>query len=415
MTMRTTDGELFKKEIVRWIKDGKRVSPNTPDAERIVEVSKKWYVRLNGDFYPLAKDKDNAKKMLRKLATKVEQKAEGLDDPYEETAKAPIANHIDSYLNNLKELGRDERYRQQLKRLLNTVKSVCGAESLKDLTSQKVDTFLAGLNRSARTKNSYRAAVVGLYSYLFQKRLIPENPMKITTRARGQRVRIRRALGREDLQKLIEVARTRPLIEAMTFHRGPKKGQLGANVSPEYCRKLEQDGRHLALHYKTAILTGLRWNTLRKLKVGYLKVDYSIKGTPFVLDIPGCDMKSRRDFRLVIRDDLVNDLKSWIFDTNRKSDDQIFDILKYSQGNKVLRKVLKMAGIPYQDADGRYFDFHSFRKCTGTFLRTAGIDRSISMGMLDHSTPEVHELYNDKTFQDISPALAALPDLSIDG
>jgi integrase len=73
-----------------------------------------------------------------------------------------------------------------------------------------------------------------------------------------------------------------------------------------------------------------------------------------------------------------------------------------------------MAGIPYKDAHGRYFDFHSFRKCTGSFLRQGGVDPSVSMKLLDHSDIRMTmQVYNDNELLDGKEALKAIPDLTI--
>jgi hypothetical protein len=38
-----------------------------------------------------------------------------------------------------------------------------------------------------------------------------------------------------------------------------------------------------------------------------------------------------------------------------------------------------MAGIPYKDDHGRYFDFHSLRHCTDTYLNAGGLSPSVIM------------------------------------
>lgn len=55
--------------------------------------------------------------------------------------------------------------------------------------------------------------------------------------------RQRRAMTEEELTRLLAVARERPLIEAQTVRKGPRKGERYADVRPEVRERLEQLGR----------------------------------------------------------------------------------------------------------------------------------------------------------------------------
>ena len=331
-------------------------------------------------------------------------------DPYEEAKKAPIEQHVKSYLEDLAERGRNEKYRMQTEREIQKVLAASRAERLQDLTADRVDDYLKSLTCSARTKNAYRQAVVGLCNFLVRKRKLPYNPLLITTRRKGEVKRKRRALPAPALQMLLDAARQRPLVEAMTIRRGPRKGQQAARVRPEERARLQRVGRHRALLYLTAIHTGLRLGTLRRLKVAYLNL-YSERP---MLDLPGSIMKSGRDYKWPLHPALAEELKRWVADEAKQNGDLVFEIPPYSQTSKLLKKDLKRAGIPYRDALGRFFDFHSFRKCTGSFLRQAKVDPSVSMQYLDHSDIRMTmEVYNDENLLDADGALNAIPSLAI--
>lgn len=66
-----------------------------------------------------------------------------------------------------------------------------------------------------------------------------------------------------ELTRLLEVARRRPLLDALTVRKGKRKGERYAKVRPEVRQRLEAVGRERALIYKTLVLTGLRKNELR--------------------------------------------------------------------------------------------------------------------------------------------------------
>ncbi len=61
------------------------------------------------------------------------------------------------------------------------------------------------------------------------------------------------------------------------------------------------------------------------------------------------------------------------------------------------KRDLKKAGIPYQDALGRYADFHSLRKTLGTNLAKAGVPRRTAMSVMRHSDGKLTDkIYTDE-------------------
>ncbi len=229
-------GELFKKEIIRWLdEDGRRVSPNTPGAKRVVKKSRKWYGYVKdpktGKWQqtPLSTDKQAARKKLSDLETKLARGEAGLLDPYADTKRSPVGGLVDEYLTDLAEQGRTEEYRRATRRLLDTVIEACQLETLADLTVEALDGYLTGLTCSARTKNTYRGACYGLMNYLVGKDRLADNPLRKVTRRKGEVKRRRRAETPTTLQRLLTAARERPLVRATDRpRRGPNKGQLCA-------------------------------------------------------------------------------------------------------------------------------------------------------------------------------------------
>ena len=109
------------------------------------------------------------------------------------------------------------------------------------------------------------------------------------------------------------------------------------------------------------------------------------------------------------------ELQAWIRDTGRQGTDKVFNIPPSSQTNKIFRKDLNTAGIPYCDETGRYFDFHALRKCTGSYLRQAKIDLSVSKRYMRHSDIRLTmEIYNDELLLDLTEAADAIPHLTLE-
>ncbi len=86
-------------------------------------------------------------------------------------------------------------------------------------------------------------------------------------------VRQRRALNEDELVRLLDVARRRPLLDTMTVRRGKHKGKVVAVLRDETRQRLELLGRERALIYKTLVLTGLRKGELASLTVAHLDLD----------------------------------------------------------------------------------------------------------------------------------------------
>jgi integrase len=176
-------------------------------------------------------------------------------------------------------------------------------------------------------------------------------------------------------------------------------------------KRLELDGRHRALLYLTALHTGLRRSELAELQVNDLHLDGS---TPY-WELDETRTKNKQKAKIPLRADLVAELQSWINDTGRKGNNKIFSIPPSSQTNRIFRKDLRKAGIPYCDEMGRYFDFHALRKCTESYLRQARIDPSVSKLYMRHSDIRLTmEIYNDELLLDLTEAMNAIPRLTLE-
>jgi integrase len=397
-------------------KQGRRVPKGTPGAKKVKKRASKWYGQYKdpqkGKYVrvPLFTDKEASRVKLAEIVKSLARGEVGLVDPYAGTKNLEAEKAKQDWLADLRQKGRDEGYIYQQGRLLAKVFKHCDVKAVGHLTAEKLDAFLKGLTCSARTKNTYRQACFGLMNFLAGKGRLPDNPLRKVTRAEGEQKRKRRALPSEELQRLLDAARQRPLHEAMTIRRGPRKGQMGAKVKPAEKARLELIGRHRALLYLTALSTGLRRGELAELRVNDLHLDAK---TP-CWELDGARTKNKQGARMPLQDSLAGELRAWVQETGRRGGNTVFDIPPYSQTNKLFKKDLKKAGIPYRDESGRYFDFHALRKCTGSFLRQAKIDPSVSKLFMRHSDIRLTmEIYNDEMLLDLKEAVEAMPRLRL--
>ena len=77
----------------------------------------------------------------------------------------------------------------------------------------------------------------------------------------------------------------------------------------------------------------------------------------------------------------------------------------------MLRFDLKAAGIPYRDASGLVFDFHSLRCEMATLADAAGVSPRVVQKMMRHSTLELTGRYTKPRAVDIEAAAGKLPSL----
>ena len=272
-------GDVFKKTTTRHVDEhGNRVSSTAPGAQKIREKSKSWYgnVKLaNGKWkaIPLFTDKAASRKRLRDVQTGIERGEAGLVNPYGPSLALPIEDHMGAYLNVLTTRGVNEKHFSERSRILYAVLNACSISTLVDLTTDRIDSYLGGMNRSARTKDTHRGAIHAFCEWLVQVKRLPENPVKATAKPNGEIVRRRRAESDDNLRKLLETARKRPLIEAKTVCKGDRRGECYANIRPDVQRELTQLGRERALLYKTAILTGMRAGELKRLQANHLRLE----------------------------------------------------------------------------------------------------------------------------------------------
>ena len=240
------------------------------------------------------------------------------------------------------------------------------------------------------------------------------------------RRRQRRAMTEDELQRLLAVARQRPLLDALTVRKGKRKGERYANVRPEVRERLEYVGRERSLIYKTMVLTGLRKNELASLTAGQLHVDESI---PFAV-LDAADEKNRQGNEIALRDDLAADLRDWLAEKLQRlqndarwkgepipvrlpADLPLFNIPAGLL--RILNRDLRLAGIAKRDDRGRTLDVHALRTTFGTLLSKGGVAPRTAQAAMRHSDIRLTMgVYTDPRLLDVRGALDVLPSLPLD-
>jgi integrase len=356
----------------------------------------------------------------------------------------PLAEHFTAFDAHLAAKGDSPRHRADTLGYLQTLARECPFATLADLRRESLERWLlakaeAGL--SARSRNAYRTALVTFGNWCVESRRLPANPFVGLPKAneKADRRRQRRALEEHELVLLLDATRRRPLVDASTINRGPKKGQPGARPAEATRRRLERLGRERALLYKTLVLTGLRRGELASLTAAHLHLDGAI---PF-LTLHAGDEKSREGSDVPLRDDLAADLRGWLAEKLRDlqeearrrgepipallpSDTPVFRVpVKLV---KILERDLVLAGlarrvkvrgkwvVDKRDGRGRTLDVHALRTTFGTLLSKGGVAPRTAQAALRHSDINLTmNVYTDPKLLDVRGALNALPELPLDG
>jgi len=262
------------------------------------------------------RDEQAARKVLADLERKAELIRSGVITQDEEAtgrhSSTPLDTHFSAFEVRQQARGVADKYQHNTMQALRRVASDCKFQTLTDLRCEPFEKWLTlrtAETMSARTRNAYREAWVVFGNWCVESGRLTANPFLKLPKANvnTDRRRQRRALTEDELQKLLAVARTRPLNARLTVNRGERKGEPGAKLTPEFRERLEREGRERALIWKTLVTTGLRKAELASLSVGQLR----LADSPHI-ELRAADEKNRKGAFLPLRADVADDLREWI-------------------------------------------------------------------------------------------------------
>ncbi len=363
-----------------------------------------------------------------------------------------VTVHLADYVTHLEAAGRSRLYIAETERMIKRLVADLKIHRLCDLEASAVERWLRTqiqAEMSASTRNTYLQAMRGFCNWAVEQGRMVSNPLDAIRKARPDRRRARRALTVDELSRLLRVARERPVQDAMTIRRGPRKGEVAGELQPETRARLEVLGRERTLMYKTMILTGLRKGELASITIGQCHLDGPL---PFI-ELRAADEKNREGSSLPLRTDLAEEIRSWIADKVQSLQDAaskaptiafdpeavsgtrrngtasqrtqrhagqlwaaepLFNVPKALV--KILDRDLEAARIPKVDERGRTVDVHALRHTFGTLLSKGGVAPRTAQAAMRHSRIDLTmNVYTDPKLLDIEGALDALPSLSLDG
>ena len=264
----------------------------------------------------------------------------------------------------------------RLERLLN-------AARIGDLTRASVQAAMASLKeagRSLATCNHHRAAICGFSRWAWKEGLLRDDPLVGVSgfNAKEDRRHDRRTIGVEDLRRLINVANEGKPYRLMS---GPAR----------------------ALCYRLAIATGLRFSEIGSTT----RSSFELEGESPSVTVAAAYTKNGHLCNLPLPLDLAADLRTWL--AGHAQGQPTFHLP--ARGADMLKVDLGVAGIPYKDASGLVFDFHSLRCQTATLADQAGVSPRVVQRMMRHSTLALTDRYTRPRDVDLKGATSSLPSL----
>jgi len=420
-----------------------KVVTRTDGTQRIATRSETYYAKFRDGQGLVSvvstgcRDRQAAQAVLNDLVRRAElvrsKVISATEDAIAEHQHRPIAEHVDAYLLHHESRQTSVKHRVNVRGCLNRLMADCEFRRLSDIDAGAVEKWLlaaAQNGMSARTRNRYLSALSAFANWCVLDGRLAGNPVSrvATANERTDPRRQRRSLTESELKRLLDAAQRRPLDDALRVQRGPRKGELVANLSPERRAVLKRLGRERALIYKTMVLTGLRKGELASITIGQCHLD----GDAPYIELAAADEKNGEGATVPVRVDLAHELRGWILENNPQSGgSSILSIQGAGDpaGNqrrklfnvpsgliRIFDRDLEAAGISKTDDRGRTVDVHALRHTFGTLLSKGGVTPRTAQAAMRHSEIGLTmQVYTDPRLLDVQAALDALPQLSLEG
>lgn len=408
------------------------------------------------------RDESAARQVLASLLKRVEHVRAGILSPQQgrmaDHASKTVAEHIQDYISHLQaKTVRGKRvspdHRLNVERQLLRVMRECGFRRLADIHREAMEKWMnraEAARMGARTRNTYRAAMIAFCNWCVESDRLMANPLARLHAAdeRSDRRKQRRALTVEEIGRLLAAAALRPLAEHgrlkkrrpstesqghrtwyltplafVELHDAAARAREALQERPEQIAELERAGQERALVYKMLILTGLRRGELASLTIGQLALDCLQPHAELLAK----DEKAGRGAAIPLRADLLADIRQHLagklercqMEASRQGRPipaqlphatPLFVMPDSMIG--IFDRDLTAAGIDKEDERGRTLDVHALRHTFGTHLSLAGVAPRVAQAAMRHSSIHLTmNVYTDPTLLDVSGAVNALPAL----
>jgi len=175
-------------------------------------------------------DKQVAQEKLNQLVREGEREAVGLIAPKKlrECAQKPLKAHVVDFIENLRAIGRDEKYVREFDKRLALLMRECDWKSVKDVTPDSFQSWRSRQEKRGKTLNEYLNCASGLMNWMERNERILRNPLKHVGRVESSADPSfkRRSLDLEQLRKLMAVAGPRKAGYLTAVFTGMRRAEL---------------------------------------------------------------------------------------------------------------------------------------------------------------------------------------------
>ena len=337
------------------------------------------------------------------LAAKLERDAmlrrEGIidarDDRYSEAEATPliirdregkiVGGHVADFYQLIVDKGSTVSHAKSRRAQVCRIAKLAKAKRISDLTPSRVQAALRDLRDkglSLQTCNHYLRSIKHFSRWLWKEGRAAENTLAHLS---GYNVKLdrrhdRRALTDAEVRKLVEAAEQGPELYGIS-------------------------GRDRAMLYRIAVGTGFRRNEIRSLT----PESFDLDSDPPTIAVEAAYSKRRRRDVQPIRRDLADALRLWLL--WKTPGRPVIETSKWlwERTHLMIQADLAEANIDYQDADGRYADFHALRHTYITNIGRLPVSMKTHQELARHSEPALTMRYTHPDIEDKVRALEALP------
>jgi len=291
---------------------------------------------------------------------------------------------------------RDPKYiRETLSKLRRAFKA-CRFLTFFDIDDVVLDQYLISLrkerNTATRTLNGYVRSCQQFCRFAVRTRKVANcSPLQCmesfgSEAADGRRVR--RALAAAEIQKLLATTAQSPEV------------------------RFGMDGPERSMLYRFALMTGLRLNEIRTLRVEHLDLDH--QDGP-VLYVDAAYSKHRERDTLPLHRDLVPVVKEFILERGKTPQAKLFGGEYKAVTDKAARMIrmdLADAGVECKTVAGEV-DFHALRHTYVSSLKS--ISARLAQGLARHKSSEMTDRYSHRSLAEQRAALESVSMFGLTG
>ena len=400
----TKDGRRF----ARFKHRGRTVeAPLTRDGRKCRVETDEWYVRYkNADGRWKRRkgytDKQATEALTVRIQTKINRQQEGLTDPFEQQHRRPLTEHLAEFETVLVAKAVPDDEARDIAARAKKIIEGCRFEKIGDISASKVQAFVSELRKVIRrkktvvdggplapqTRNHYLQSIKQFTRWLVRDHRTDDNRLAHVPKfnVETDRRHDRRPLSVDEFRRLIDAATGGPSIETVA---GPDRAVL----------------------YILAAWTGYR-----RKELGFLTVrSFDLDGDTRTVRVQAAYSKNKRTDEIPLHSAIVEPLRAWLAAKGMMEPDAPVFPLRTAGGHwrktsKMMRLDLERAGLPYQDEDGLFADFHANRHTFISNLGKVKVPLSMMQKLARHSTPTLtSNVYTHLELSDKASAIESLP------